>query len=57
MRDAGGQCEWPLTIPNAKADDHHAFHEDAKRRDLTGQLGTRGLLPRLMKQVRESVSK
>ena len=39
------------------ADDHHAFHEDAKPGDLTGQLGTRDLLPRLMKQVRESVSK
>ncbi len=23
------------------ADDHHAFHEDAKPGDLTGQLGTR----------------
>ena len=27
------------------ADDHHAFHEDAKPGDLTGQLGTRCLGP------------
>ncbi len=24
-----------------RADDHHAFHEDAKPGDLNGQLGTR----------------
>ncbi len=29
----------PLTIPNAKAADHHAFHEDAKPGDLSLQIG------------------
>ena len=29
----------PLVLRSV--DDHHAFHEDAKPGDLTGQLGTR----------------
>ena len=30
-----------LSIWPQVADDHHAFHEDAKPGDLVGQLGTR----------------
>ena len=32
---------WRRALVPQLADDHHAFHEDAKPGDLTGQLGTR----------------
>ncbi len=38
-----GRCDCWMGLPLLlhSADDHHAFHEDAKPGDLTGQLGTR----------------
>ena len=43
----GAHLRWSLAEPEGRpfiqpaADDHHAFHEDAKPGDLTVQLGTR----------------
>ncbi len=35
--------EQGLVVGSVSADDHHAFHEDAKPGDLAGQFGTRSL--------------
>ena len=51
-RDCGTEddeeCGFHPTPPTPRpaSDDHHAFHEDAKPGDLTGQVGTEPLAPR-----------
>ena len=47
-RSAPSGCDGRMGLPRRPlvlhfADDHHAFHEDAKPGDMTGQLGTRSL--------------